>query len=128
MKKEKNKTYESILEELENIISKLNAANIPIENSIKLYEDGVRLSNEADKELLIIEKNIQKIKKEKVNDAKSIDIEKSFIEIERIIENLEDEGISINEAESYYKKALLIIFSVESYLKKAKSEIKKYEQ
>ena len=128
MKKEKNKTYESIVEELENIISKLNSSNIPIENSIKLYEDGVRLSNEADKELLAIEKNIQKIKKVKVIDTKSIDIEKSFIEIEKIIENLEDEEISINEAESYYKKALLIIFNIESYLKKAKSEIKKYEQ
>ena len=128
MKKEKNKTYESIVEKLENIISKLNSSNIPIENSIKLYEDGVRLSNEADKELLAIEKNIQKIKKVKVNDTKSIDIEKSFIEIEKIIENLDDEEISINEAESYYKKALLIIFSIESYLKKAKSEIKKYEQ
>jgi len=128
MKKEKNKTYESIVEELENIISKLNSSNIPIENSIKLYEDGVRLSNEADKELLAIEKNIQKIKKVKVIDTKSIDIEKSFIEIEKIIENLEDEEISINEAESYYKKALLIIFNIESYLKKAKSVIKKYEQ
>jgi exodeoxyribonuclease VII small subunit len=128
MKKEKNKTYESILEELENIISKLNSSNIPIENSIKLYEDGVRLSNEADKELLAIEKNIQKIKKVKVIDTKSINIEKSFIEIDKIIENLEDEEISINEAESYYKKALLIIFNIESYLKKAKSEIKKYEQ
>ena len=128
MKKEKNKTYESIVEELEHIISKLNSANIPIENSIKLYEDGVRLSNEADKELLAIEKNIQKIKKVKADDTKNIDIEKSFIEIEDIIENLEDEEISINEAESYYKKALLIIFNIESYLKKAKSEIKKYEQ
>ncbi|MDC0482255.1 exodeoxyribonuclease VII small subunit [Gammaproteobacteria bacterium] len=128
MKKEKNITYESIVEELENIISKLNSSNIPIENSIKLYEDGVRLSNQADKELLAIEKNIQKIKKVKVIDTKNIDIEKSFIEIEKIIENLEDEEISINEAESYYKKALLIIFNIESYLKKAKSEIKKYEQ
>jgi len=128
MKKEKNKTYESIVEELENIISKLNSSNIPIENSIKLYEDGVRLSNEADKELLAIEKNIQKIKKVKVIDTKSMDIEKSFIEIDKIIENLEDEEININEAESYYKKALLIIFNIESYLKKAKSEIKKYEQ
>ena len=128
MKKEKNITYESIVEELENIISKLNSSNIPIENSIKLYEDGVRLSNEADKELLAIEKNIQKIKKVKVIDTKSINIEKSFIEIDKIIENLEDEEISINEAESYYKKALLIIFNIESYLKKAKSVIKKYEQ
>ena len=128
MKKEENKTYEGILEELEDIISKLNSANIPIENSIKLYEDGVKLSNEADKELLAIEKNIQKIKKVKVNNVKSIDIEKSFIEIEKIIENLENEEISINEAENFYKKALLIIFGIESYLKKAKSEIKKYEQ
>ena len=78
--------------------------------------------------MLAIEKNIQKIKKIKVIDTKSIDIEKSFIEIEKIIENLEDEEISINEAESYYKKALLIIFNIESYLKKAKSVIKKYEQ
>ena len=128
MKKEKNKTYEGIIEELENIISKLNSVNIPIENSIKLYEEGIKLSNEADKELLTIEKNIQKIKKTKVNNVKSIDIEKSFIEIEEIIENLEDDNISINEAERSYKKALSIIFSVESYLKKAKSEIKKYEQ
>lgn len=128
MKKEKNKTYEGIIEELENIISKINSANIPIENSIKLYEEGIKLSNEADKELLTIEKNIQKIKKTKVNNVKSIDIEKSFIEIEEIIENLEDDNISINEAERSYKKALSIIFSVESYLKKAKSEIKKYEQ
>ena len=128
MKKEKNKTYESILEELENIISKLNSVNIPIENSIKLYEEGIKLSNEADKELLAIEKNLQKIKKIKSNDTNGIDIEKSFIEIEEIIENLEGDDISINEAEIFYKKALSIIFSVESYLKKAKSEIKKYEQ
>jgi len=128
MKKEKNKTYEGIIEELENIISKLNSANIPIENSIKLYEEGIKLSNEADKELLTIEKNKKKKKKTKVNNVKSIDIEKSFIEIEEIIENLEDDNISINEAERSYKKALSIIFSVESYLKKAKSEIKKYEQ
>ena len=63
MKKEKNKTYENILEELENIISKLNSVNIPIENSIKLYEEGIKLSNEADKELLTIEKIYKRSKK-----------------------------------------------------------------
>ena len=45
-----------------------------------------------------------------------------------MIENLEDEDISINDAENYYKKSLDIIFNIESYLKKAKSTIKKYEQ
>tara|TARA_B100000767_G_scaffold275140_1_gene310654 strand:+ start:392 stop:778 length:387 start_codon:yes stop_codon:yes gene_type:complete len=128
MKKEKKRTYDNIVGELEIIISKLNSVNIPIENSIKLYEEGVKLSNEADKELLTIEKNIEKIKKTKLSDVKNIDIEKSFVDIEEIIENLDDENISIDDAENYYKEALSIIFSMESYLKKAKSAIKKYEQ
>ena len=128
MKKEKKRTYKNIIEELEIIISKLDSSKIPIENSIRLYEEGVKLSNEADKELLVIEKNIEKIKKTKINDVNNIDIEKSFIEIEEIIENLDNEDIDIGEAENYYKKALSIIFSIESYLKKAKSAIKKYEQ
>ena len=128
MKKEKKRTYDNIVGELEIIISKLNSVNIPIENSIKLYEEGVKLSNEANKELLTIEKNIEKIKKTKLSDVKNIDIEKSFVDIEEIIENLDDENISIDDAENYYKEALSIIFSMESYLKKAKSAIKKYEQ
>ena len=127
MKKEKKRTYKNIIEELEIIISKLDSSKIPIENSIRLYEEGVKLSNEADKELLVIEKNIEKIKKTKINGVNNIDIEKSFIEIEEIIENLDNEDIDIGEAENYYKKALSIIFSIESYLKKAKSAIKKYE-
>ena len=38
MKKQEKKTYEKIIEELELVISKLNAANIPIESSIQLNE------------------------------------------------------------------------------------------
>jgi exonuclease VII small subunit len=47
----------------------------------KLYEEGVKLSNEADKELLTIEKNIKNLKKVK-KIIKKINIEKSFDEIE----------------------------------------------
>ena len=61
-------------------------------------------------------------------DPDSYSQDKSFEEIEMMIENLEDEDISINDAENYYKKSLDIIFNIESYLKKAKSTIKKYEQ
>lgn len=128
MKKEKKRTYAEIVEELEIIISKLNSSDIPIDKSIKLYEEGIKLSSEADKELLVIEKNINGPKKNNKNITGKIDIEKSFEEIEIIIENLEDEDISINDAENYYKKSLDIIFNIESYLKKAKSTIKKYEQ
>ena len=128
MKKEKTRTYADIVTELELIISKLNSSDIPIEKSLKLYEEGVKLTNEADKELLTVEKNINSFKKSKKNNYNEINIEKSFDKIESIIESLTDEDISINDAEYYYKEALDIIFNIESYLKKAKSKIKKYEQ
>ena len=127
MKKDKKRTYENIIEDLEIIISKLNSAEIALENSIKLYEEGIKLSNEADKELLNVEKNIEKQKKAKKNINKKINIEKSFEEIEKIIENLNDEDISIATAQANYDDALEIIYNIESYLKKAKIIIKKYE-
>jgi len=127
MKKDKKRTYENIIEDLEIIISKLNSTEIPLENSIKLYEEGIKLSNEANKELLNVEKNIEKQKKAKKNINNKINIEKSFEEIEKIIENLNDEDISIATAQANYDDALEIIYNIESYLKKAKIIIKKYE-
>ena len=128
MKKQEKKTYAQIIEELELVISKLNATNIPIENSIQLYEEGINLSNEADKELTLVEKNFDKIKKNKKNQADAINIEKSFDEIEYIIGELEAEDITIEKVQEYYENALQIIFDIESYLKRAKTTIKKYEQ
>jgi len=128
MKKQEKKTYAQIIEELELVISKLNATNIPIENSIQLYEEGINLSNEADKELTLVEKNFDKIKKNKKNQSDTINIEKSFDEIEYIIGELETEDITIEKVQEYYENALQIIFNIESYLKRAKTTIKKYEQ
>ena len=128
MKKNKKRTYADILKDLELIISKLNSNTIPIENSIKLYEEGIKYTNEADKELTTVENNIEKLKKNKKNYSGKIDIEKSFEEIENIMEKLEDNDISINKAEILYERALEIIFNIEAYLKKAKSTIQKYEQ
>lgn len=127
MKKEKKRTYDSIIKDLEIIVSKLSSKNTPIDKSIIFYEEGVKLSNEAEKELIRIEKSIEKLKKQKKNLTKKINIEKSFEEVENIIENLEDEDINIEKAENYYKNALDIICNIEAYLKNAKSIIKKHE-
>ena len=128
MKKENKRKYTTIIKELDLIISKINSPDIPIDKSIKLYEEGVKLSDQADKELSIIENNIDKYKNVKKSQIKKIDIENSFKEIEILIENLEDENLKIDDAEIKYKKALDIIYDIESYLKKAKSTIEKYEQ
>ncbi|MFL2560122.1 MAG: exodeoxyribonuclease VII small subunit [Gammaproteobacteria bacterium] len=128
MKKNKKRTYADILKDLELIISKLNSKSMPIEHSIKLYEEGIKYTNEADKELTTVENNIEKFKNNKKNYSGKIDIEKSFEEIENIMDKLEDNNININDAEILYGQALKIIFSIETYLKKAKSTIQKYEQ
>ena len=128
MKKQKKRKYDNIISDLDKVISKLNSVNTPIEESIKLFEEGVKLSDEAEKEILEIEKSIEKIKKIKVNPLEKINIEKSLSEVDVIIENLEDEEISLEKAEDYYKKANEKILGIEAYLKKAKSIIKKYEQ
>ena len=128
MKKQKKRKYDSIISDLDKVISKLNSVNTPIEESIKLFEEGIKLSDEAEKEILEVEKNIEKIKKIKINSAEKNNIEKSLDEVDAIIENLEDEEISLEKAEDYYKKANEKILGIEAYLKKAKSIIKKYEQ
>ena len=128
MRKEVKKKYTEIIKELDLIISKLDSSDIPIEQSIKLHEKGVELSKEAEKELNSIENNIDKYKPNKKIQVKNINIEKSFHEIENLIKKLESENIKINDAENNYKKALEIIINIESYLKKAKSKVEKYEQ
>ena len=128
MQKEVKKKYTEIIKELDLIISKLDSSDIPIEQSIKLHEKGVELSKEAEKELNSIENNIDKYKPNKRIQVKNINIEKSFHEIENLIKKLESENIKIIDAENNYKKALEIIFNIESYLKKAKSKVEKYEQ
>ena len=128
MKKENKKKYTTIIKELDAIISTISSPGIPIDKSVQLYEEGVKLSDQADKELSMIENSIDKYKNTKKSQIKKIDIENSFREIEILIENLEDENLKIDDAEIKYKKALDIIHDIESYLKKAKSVIEKYEQ
>ena len=128
MKKENKRKYSAIIKELDSIISRISSPDIPIDKSIKLYEEGVKLSSQADKELGLIENSIDKYKNTNRSQIKKIDIEKSFREIEILIDNLEDENLKIDDAEIKYKKALDIIYDIESYLKKAKSTIEKYEQ
>ena len=39
-----NLTYEQAIKKLEDIINKLNEGSIPLDDSITLYEEGIKLS------------------------------------------------------------------------------------
>ncbi len=58
------KTFEASLNELERIVKQLEDGDMPLEESLKLFEDGVRLSRECRERLTNAEKRIEVLMKE----------------------------------------------------------------
>ena len=58
---EKNKDFESSLEKLEEIVTKLEAGDLPLEKSIKAFEDGIKLTRHCQKLLTDAELKIKKL-------------------------------------------------------------------
>ncbi|HXI61870.1 MAG TPA: exodeoxyribonuclease VII small subunit [Pyrinomonadaceae bacterium] len=55
----KTKTFESSLEELERIVRELEQGELPLERSLELFEDGVKLSRECQDRLNQAERRIE---------------------------------------------------------------------
>ena len=49
--KEENITFEQAIEELENIINRLEEGDVPLDETIKLYEKGSELKDFCEKKL-----------------------------------------------------------------------------
>ena len=59
MAAEKQKTFEGSLQELERIVRKLEDGDLALEESLKLFEDGVKLSRECQERLNQAERRIE---------------------------------------------------------------------
>ena len=62
MSKEKNNNFESNLKKLELIVDKLESGDLGLEESVKLYEEGMKIKKICDEKLQNIEMQIKKIK------------------------------------------------------------------
>ena len=62
MIKEKDNNFEANLKKLELIVDKLESGDIDLEESVKLYEEGMKIKKICDKKLKDIEMQIKKIK------------------------------------------------------------------
>ena len=62
MIKEKDNNFEANLKKLEGIVDKLESGEIGLEESVKLYEEGMKIKTICDKKLKDIEMQIKKIK------------------------------------------------------------------
>ncbi len=58
---EKNKDFESSLKKLEEIVTELEAGDLPLERSIKAFEEGIKLTRHCQKLLTEAELKIEKL-------------------------------------------------------------------
>ena len=58
------KSFESSLDELEKIVTQLEDGDLPLEKSLKLFEDGVKLSRECRERLSQAERRIEVLLKD----------------------------------------------------------------
>ena len=58
---EKNKDFESSLKKLEKIVSELEGGDLPLEKSIKAFEEGIKLTRHCQKMLSDAELKIKKL-------------------------------------------------------------------
>ena len=67
MNKDKESSFEKNLQKLETIVEKLESGEIGLEESVELYEEGMKIKKICDKKLKDIE---MQIKKTKIEDKK----------------------------------------------------------
>ena len=60
----KELTFEQQMKKLQDIVEKLESGDVDLDTSIKLYEDGLKLSKELKKQLLVFEDKIEKLGQE----------------------------------------------------------------
>jgi exodeoxyribonuclease VII small subunit len=58
-------TFEESLKQLEKIVDQLERGDLPLEESIRLFEEGVRLSTACKQELDVAEGKVQILMKER---------------------------------------------------------------
>jgi len=73
---EKKQTFEISLKELERIVRQLEEGDLPLEDSLKLFEDGVKLSRECQERLNQAERRIEVLLKDE-NGNPNLEIIKS---------------------------------------------------
>ena len=64
MSKDRENSFEKNLKNLEMIVEKLESGEIGLEDSVRLYEEGMKIKKICDKKLKDIEMQIKKIKME----------------------------------------------------------------
>ena len=64
--------FEESLKQLESIIAKLERGDLPLEESVQLFEEGIKLSDACKKDLETAEGKVQMLLKQKDGSRKAV--------------------------------------------------------
>jgi len=76
------KSFEASLSELEKIVNQLEDGDLPLEKSLKLFEDGVKLSRDCRERLSQAERRIQILLKDADGNLSLNDLEPESLRVE----------------------------------------------
>lgn len=71
---QKNQTFEASLANLEKIVRRLEEGDLPLEESLKLFEDGVRLSRECQERLNQAERRIEVLLRDEQDGSPTLNV------------------------------------------------------
>lgn len=74
---EKEMSFEESLSSLEKIVSQLEEGDLPLEKSLELFEEGVRLSRKCQQKLELAERKIEILVKDSEGGASVEDFEEA---------------------------------------------------
>ena len=66
-------SFEKALKQLEEIVHKLESGELGLEESLKLFEEGVKLSRMCNKKLELAERKIEMLTKDETGESQVID-------------------------------------------------------
>lgn len=77
-----SQTYEQALERLRTVVEKLERGTLPLEESLSLFEEGMRLSDACDLKLREVEARVQVLIGEQAPQQARKDLDLEFVQVE----------------------------------------------
>ena len=119
--------FEKNISRIEEIANKVENNDLQIDEMSKLYQEGMNLILNSEKELKKIEKNIKEIKSKNFNEETKVNIKNNIKEIEKIHEKFLNEDLNVDIVVDLYKKAIKLIKESERILEISEKNFKIFE-
>jgi exodeoxyribonuclease VII small subunit len=121
------KSFEASLEELGLVLDQLEAGDLPLEQSLELYERGVRLWRVCQKQLNDAEGRIEHLLKDEAQPPRADEAAKSYEasldELEEVVEQLESDDLPLERLVALAERGVQLWRACQGRLSQAERKV-----